>query len=70
MAALPNGYDVLMLGSSLLRERLTINIIEELKAKATGPGVVEMGNQVAVCRKGTSGGVSTRHVSTSLSVVQ
>lgn len=55
MAVLPDGDDVLILESRALREKLNMDFMEGLKAKALGSGVMEMGDQVAARRAGTNG---------------
>lgn len=70
MAVLPDRDDVLILEPRALREKLNIDVMEGLKARALGSGVMEMGDPVAARRADTSGENSARQVSVSLSKLQ
>lgn len=67
---LPGGNDVIIFEPTTLCEQLSIDVMEGLKAKALGSGVMEAGEQGAVQRVDSSGDYSTQNVSIFISTVQ
>lgn len=69
-AVLLDGNEVLILGSGTLLEQLNIDVMEGLKAKELRSGEMETSNQVVVFKVETTGYVSARQVSVSISAEQ
>lgn len=60
MAVLYGGDNVLNLGSRTLYEQLKIDVMEGLKPKASGSGVWNENDHVAISKVDTSGSVRTQ----------
>lgn len=67
LALLPNDDDVVLYGSSVLREQLNINAMEGLKVRGLRSSLIETGDQMTARRVVTNEYTSARHMSVSLS---
>lgn len=65
-AALPGGDDVLIFGPRKLREKLNVDFMNELKARALGLQEVKKNDIVAIFREDTGEDIRVRYMSVSL----